>query len=184
MDLAVFPFPDETSKSPHDPDSVWTDHRQTIGVVIIYSILICAAIICLACKWTTSSTILDGLGAFYISIILAPFGLFGVVLFSLMIETNLSSFPLQYQRLLQVINILFFVFSSLFPFIGGGWRFYSYVAEAAANGPSPDSSRGIFISILMNGSFLIIGVGFYFLCAIIHRIRGWKSLNSCQASWH
>lgn len=162
---------DETPRSPEDPDSDWVNHRQTVGVAIVYFILICTVLVSMACAVTTSSTILDGLSNFFVSMALAPIGLFGVILFSLMIEINISSLRLRYLRLLQLINILFFASASLVPIYGAGFGFVGEVASYGTRWASPNTLKNIFISALTSGSFMITGFGVYFICALVHRVR-------------
>lgn len=142
-----------TSRRPDDPDNNLDDHVQTIGAVILYFMLICLLILTLLCFASSTTNILDGLKSFYVPIVIAWVGIWGVVLFSLTIELDLSHMPLWFQMLLHMVNIIFFIFSAFF---------------APLRGLSQEDC----LTWVGTYSFLLSSAVLYILCAVFFRIHG------------
>ncbi|OQE32791.1 hypothetical protein PENFLA_c001G03716 [Penicillium flavigenum] len=139
-----------TSRRADDPDSNLDDHVQTLGTVILYFMLMCLLMLVLVCFASNTPNLLDGLKSFSLPIAIALVGIWGVVLFSLTIEFDLSHIPLRFQRLLHMVNILFFIFSTFFAPLRGTMR---------------KNWAGTY-------SFLLSAAVFYILCAVFYRIHG------------
>ncbi|CAG8179328.1 unnamed protein product [Penicillium nalgiovense] len=142
-----------TSRRPDDPDSNLDDHVQTIGAVILYFMLMCLLMLTLLCFASSTTNLLDGLKSFYVPIVISWVGIWGVVLFSLTIELDLSHMPLWFQMLLHMVNIIFFIFSAFF---------------APLRGLSQEDC----LTWAGTYSFLLSSAVLYILCAVFFRIHG------------
>lgn len=158
MNLTVSSFTPDTSMRPDDPNSNWDDHAQTLGAAIIYFMLICTITLLLICTYNSTANLIDHFQVFYLPVIIALMGIWELVIFSLTIELDLSNMPLWVQRLLHLVNILFFTFGAFFTLM----PFYIY------HQPSENYS----FTWVGTYSFLISAAVFYILCAVLYRIIG------------
>ncbi|KAJ5696149.1 hypothetical protein N7536_006561 [Penicillium majusculum] len=161
MNLTVSSFTPDTSMRPDDPNSNWDDHAQTLGAAIIYFMLICTITLFLICTYNSTANLIDHLQVFYLPVIIALMSIWELVIFSLTIELDLSNMPLWVQRLLHLVNILFFTFGAFFTLM----PFYIY------HQPSENYS----FTWVGTYSFLISAAVFYILCAVLYRILGHTS---------
>ncbi|KAJ5952101.1 uncharacterized protein N7479_010514 [Penicillium vulpinum] len=152
--LTASPFEHQTSRRPDDPNSKWDDHSQTLGGAILYFILVCIAILILICITNDTANLLDNLILYCPPAVIGLIGVWEVVLFSLAIELDLSDMPLWFQRLLQMVNILFFILSAFFSDL-----------KPTPHVHFPFAWIGTY-------SFLLSGVAFYVLWAVLYRILG------------
>lgn len=158
MNLTDPPFTHETPMRPDDPDSNWDDHAQTLGAAITYFIFICTVTLFLICTYNSTANLVDHLQVFYLPVIIALMGIWELVIFSLTIELDLSNMPLWVQKLLQLVNILFFTFGA----------FFSLMPYYISHQPSENYS----FTWVGTYSFLISAAVFYILCAVLYRIMG------------
>ncbi|CAI7669265.1 unnamed protein product [Penicillium viridicatum] len=158
MNLTVSPVTHGTPMRPDDPDSNWDDHAQTLGAAIIYFIFICTITWFLICTDNSTANLVEHLRAFYLPIIIALMGIWELVIFSLTIELDLSNMPLWVQRLLHLVNILFFTFGAFFTLM-----------------PYYLSTASYSLTLVGTYSFLISAAVFYILCAVFYRIMGHTS---------
>ncbi|KAJ5356129.1 hypothetical protein N7517_010738 [Penicillium concentricum] len=143
--LTIPPFTHETSSQPDNSNSSkWDDHTQTLGAAIIYFMLMCAFILITLSMTRGTGNPLKYWKELYLPVVIALIGLWGVVLFSLTIELDLSYMPLWAQRLIHLVNILFFL-------------------SSATSSPFRGDPLGYFL-------FLISAVVFYILYAVFYRI--------------
>lgn len=154
--LTAFPFRHEKSKDPDDPDCDWNDHAETLGAATIYVFAMCGCIVTLVFVYGDPVIgVMNSVAPIYAALI----GLFGVICFSLMIETDLSKTPSWCRRLLYMFNVLLFlccvVVSSVqsMPFLMYGVLDMSFPTLVCNIG-------------------LLSAAGFYILCAIVYRILG------------
>lgn len=167
--LTAFPFRHEKSQDPDDPDSDWNDHAETLGAATIYGFAMCGYLVTLVFIYGEPVT---GVMEIVTQIYAALIGLFGVICFSLMIETDLSKTSSSCRRLLYMFNVLLFVCCAVvssFPFLYGvsfssvSFRIYMYRMYG-----NVDTS----LQILLCNIGLLSAAGFYILCAIVYRILG------------
>ncbi|KAJ5685497.1 hypothetical protein N7536_008116 [Penicillium majusculum] len=147
-------------KDPDDPDSDWNDHIETLGTAVIYITTMCIALASVILRYSVSQTILMGLWSLRISIVMALLNIFELLLFSLMIESDLSGTPSWGRKLLHLVNVQFFGLSAFFPLIiemtiG---QHDDYVLSSAQS-----------FSWIGNYSLMIFATCFYVLCLITIR---------------
>ncbi|KAJ5382364.1 hypothetical protein N7517_000275 [Penicillium concentricum] len=147
-------------KDPDDPDSDWNDHIETLGTAVIYITTMCITFAGIILGIGAFESILTGFQALMISIFMALLNVFGLLLFSLMIESDLSGTPSWGRKLLHLVNVQFFGLSAFCPFI-------------------IQSTIGVFddhvlysvrsLSWIGNYSLIIFPICFYILCLVIIR---------------
>ncbi|CAP95695.1 Pc21g07980 [Penicillium rubens Wisconsin 54-1255] len=144
----------ETSRRPDDPNSNLDDHVQTIGAVILYFMLICVVMLILICLTSYTANLLNGLQAFYIPIAVALVGIWGVALFSLTIELDLSHMSLWFQRFLHMVNVAFFIINAFLVFL------------------QDRLPKSYLLASIEICSMWVFAAVFYILCAVFYRIYG------------
>lgn len=105
---------DATIEYPEDPDNDWQFHTQTLGVATLYALMISvgwAAMLLMGAigsasllSWFFSVSKQTIAGSFSLTFV----GYFGVVIFSLMIETLFGKQQLKLRIALQAVNLVFF----------------------------------------------------------------------------
>jgi hypothetical protein len=155
FDLPTSPFTDETPRRRDDPNSNWDDHTQTLSTAILYSMAVCCIMLFFfGASVSVTANLLKGLRIYYPLPVLALINLWGVVIFSLTIELDLSEIPLWAQRLLCVLIIGFFACGV----------FFSFFIELY-EGHYPFTGINTYW-------FWISAAVFYILCAVLYRILG------------
>jgi hypothetical protein len=144
----------ETSRRPDDPNSNLDDHVQTIGAVILYFMLMCVLMLVLVCLRSNTANLLDELETLYAPIVIALVGIWGVVLFSLTIELDLSHMPLWLQRFLHVANVAFFILNAFVVFL------------------RDEVPESLLLASIEVCSMSVSAAVFYILCAAFYRIYG------------
>ena len=144
---------------PEDLDGNWSNNSETLGVAIVYGLI--SMIIFIMQIFLPSMTeplfeILFSL-EWGIKVVLALTGTYGVVLFSLLIQSEVSNDRKRTRRCLQVLNIAFYVLSFNF----GGAN------SAGAN------FAGVYLiddkSHIWFNSLQLFALGFYGLLAVVFR---------------
>jgi hypothetical protein len=102
-------------KDPEDPDNDWSRHISTLGISVSYAVSVCILLVTFFLYFSNSGIIrtpLAGINILYYYIPLAFSGLYGVILFSLIIEVALPKGNRWLQNFLRLLNMAGFLVSA------------------------------------------------------------------------
>lgn len=103
----------ETMLDAEDPDGNWSNQFKTLGMVIIYGLISLINIITVLFLQSINGSLIEVLANLYwvIKVILVLTGVYGIVLFSLLIQSEVSGKSPRIQGCLQFLNLAFYVIS-------------------------------------------------------------------------
>lgn len=103
----------ETILDAEDPDGKWSNQSKTLGMVIIYALVSVINIVTELFFQSFDRSLIEVLANLYwvIKVILVLTGIYGIVLFSLLIQSEVSGKRPRIQGCLQFLNLAFYVIS-------------------------------------------------------------------------
>lgn len=103
----------EEVPDPKSLDGNWSNHRETLGMAVIYSLISMMAFVLQLFLPSINKPLLEILISldWGIKVIFALTGTYGVVLFSLFLESKVSKERKGTRRCLQFLNLAFYVLS-------------------------------------------------------------------------